>query len=326
MELQFFGREPKSVFGLLGQDENSATFSVGWALSRSPSFLAEFVRKLAAGMRLDYENVAIELQRHEVDGGFTDIELRCKGVCHIIVEAKRGWVIPDVLQLTKYADRLSGDQSAVSRIVSLSAAGSGYAAKRLPEKVKGVAVVHWSWADLRRLVVDAYGQASSFEEKLWLRELNKHLEGYVSMQNPQDNLVYVVSLSSQPIREGNSYSWIDVVEKDGSYFHPVGNRWPLLPPNYIGFRYWGQLQSVHHIDAYEVVTNLASVNPRWPDSDTDHFVYRLGPAMRPKTPVKTGNIFRNHRVRCAIDTLLSGAYTTISDARDETNRRLNAEP
>jgi hypothetical protein len=26
--------------------------------------------------------VAIELQRHEVDGGFTDIELRCKGACH----------------------------------------------------------------------------------------------------------------------------------------------------------------------------------------------------------------------------------------------------
>ena len=82
MVLRFFGREPKSVFGFLGQEENSATFSVGWALSKSPSFLAAFVRKLADGLCLDHENVAIELQRQEVDGGFTDIELRCKGACH----------------------------------------------------------------------------------------------------------------------------------------------------------------------------------------------------------------------------------------------------
>ena len=80
MVLRFFGREPKSVFGFLGQEENSATFSVGWALSKSPSFLAAFVRKLADGLCLDHESG--KLQRHEVDGGFTDIELRCKGACH----------------------------------------------------------------------------------------------------------------------------------------------------------------------------------------------------------------------------------------------------
>lgn len=32
----------------------------------------------------------------------------------------------------------------------------------------------------------------------------------------------------------------------------------------------------------------------------------------------------NQQVRCAIDTLLSGAYETIREARDETDRR-NAE-
>jgi hypothetical protein len=145
------------------------------------------------------------------------------------------------------------------------------------------------------------------------------------MQNPRDNMVYVVSLSTHLINEGASYSWIDVVGKDGRYFHPVGNRWPVLPPNYIGFRYHGALQTVHHIDAYEIVGNLADRNQNWPVTDTDHFVYTLGPAMRPARTVRTGNIYRNGRVWCAIDTLLSGACETISEARDQTASRLNGE-
>jgi hypothetical protein len=59
-----------------------------------------------------------------------------------------------------------------------------------------------------------------------------------------------------------------------------------------------------------------------PDCPLDHFAYRLGPPMRPPGDVKTGKIFKNGRVWCAIDTLLSGAFATITDARDETQRRL----
>lgn len=148
------------------------------------------------------------------------------------------------------------------------------------------------------------------------------------MQNPRDNLVYVVSLSSDPINQGDPYTWIDVVEQDGRYFHPVGNgsnRWPVHPPNYIGFRHHGRLQSVHHVDGYEVVSDVSERNPRWCKTDGDHFVYTLGPAMKPTQPVRTGNIFRNGRVECSIDTLLSGVCDTISDARYETQRRLGEQ-
>ncbi|MCC7697101.1 hypothetical protein [Janthinobacterium sp. EB271-G4-7A] len=54
----------------------------------------------------------------------------------------------------------------------------------------------------------------------------------------------------------------------------------------------------------------------------DNFVYKLGPAMRPPSEVRTGNIFKNGRVYCAIDTLLSGAFPAISAARGETERRI----
>jgi hypothetical protein len=134
-----------------------------------------------------------------------------------------------------------------------------------------------------------------------------------------------VSLSIQPISNGRDYSWIDVVEKDGRYFHPVGNRWPVLPPNYIGFRYSGALQTVHHIDAYEIVGNLADRNPNWPVTDIDQFVYTLGPAMKPTRAVRTGKIYRNGRVWCAIDTLLSGVCNTIGEARHQTASRLNGD-
>lgn len=144
-------------------------------------------------------------------------------------------------------------------------------------------------------------------------------------KSPKANHVFVVSLSTQPIKDGSRYTWIDVVEKEHRYFHPVGNRWPVVPPNYIGFRYSGELQSVHHIDAYEIVENLSELNPKWPENEdgVDHFVYTLGPAMKPARPMPTGNIYPNGRVWCAIDTLLSGACNTIRDARDETSRRVS---
>ena len=160
------------------------------------------------------------------------------------------------------------------------------------------------------------------EERVWLSHLDKHLERYVAMQNPRDNSVFVVVLSQDPIREGSGYTWVDVVERDGRYFHPYGNHWPLLPPNYIGFRYGGQMRSVHRIEEFEVVADLTTVDSRWPSSEREHMVYRLGPAMRPPNRMSNGSIYRAAHAWCAIDTLLSGAFETISDARDETNRRL----
>lgn len=80
--------------------------------------------------------------------------------------------------------------------------------------------------------------------------------------------------------------------------------------------------SVHHVDSYDVVSDLNSVNSCWPSTGMDHFVYQLGPAMVPTKEIKNGKLWATARIWCAIDTLLSGAYATIADARDETQRRL----
>lgn len=325
MLLNLFGKEVESVFALKRDNENSITYALGWSLSQSSALLAALGEDLF-GRPIEFDDARVGLQQSGQDGGFTDVEIISPSVPHTIIEAKRNWELPGKAQLRKYVPRIKKETGRGGLIVSLSAASQAYAADKLPNELGGVRVKHRSWDDLSKIVSDAYGRTTRFGERLWLHQLQKHLRGYILMRDMKDNTVFVVSLSSKAINEGdNLYTWVDVVEKDGKYFHPVGNRWPVIPPNYIGFRLGGRLRSVHHIESYEVVTDLSRKNRRWPGTDKDHFVYKLGPGMQPAKEIKNGKIFPNGRYWCAIDTLLSGRFKTISDARDETNRRLNAQ-
>ena len=53
--------------------------------------------------------------------------------------------------------------------------------------------------------------------------------------------------------------------------------------------------------------------------DDNHFIYKLGPAIKPLKEVKTGNIYRSGRVWAMLDTLLTA--DTISEARDISKER-----
>jgi hypothetical protein len=321
MALSIHGTQPTSVFRLSGADENSASVALGWTLEQSVHYRG-LVVKAVFGNILNVNNVVIALQRHASDGGYTDIELQAGHVFHAILEAKRWWDVPTVNQLQRYLPRLAAGGAERQRLISVSAADQSFAKRRLPAELGGVCITHLSWGDLQRLAKEAQKLATGVQEKLWLGQLIEHLQEFVSMERQTDNKVFVVALGQEAMVADQTHTWIDVVEKDRCYFHPVGNNWPVQPPNYIGFRYLGRLQSVHHIDSFEIVENLATYNPLWLTTTSDHFVYRLGPPMRPAREMRTGKIFRNGRVWCAIDTLLSGTFDTISDARDETHRRL----
>lgn len=323
MTLRIHGQEPKSIFGLVGTDENSATFALGWSLDKSQTFRNLLLEALLGWPAKQEGDWLIDLQQHGHDKGFTDVEILCPGYCHIIIEAKRNWTLPTEQQLSRYQQRLSIHGCANVLMVSVSAASKDYAGRKLPSHVGGAALLHHSWADIRALALTAYKQAGSTDEKRVLRELSTHLQEYAVMQDPKDNTVFVVSLSRKAITDKSPYTWIDVVRQDRRYFHPIGNNWPVTPPNYLGFRYYGRLQSVHHVESYEIVGDLSSENPLWPpENGQDHYVYRLGPAMLPASEMLNGKIYPMGRYWCAIDTLLSGAFKTVSDARDETDRRL----
>lgn len=321
MTLIIRGSAPTSVFHLNGSDENSATHALGWVLEQSSTLRKIFIETLLSEP-VDVNNATLSLQRHGEDGGYTDLEIEAGKEFHVVVEAKKDWQVPSLDQLMKYRPRIRAGGAARQVLVSLSSARADIVGHTLPAHLDGAALVHLSWRDIQRMAAASHGRASGFEEKLWLRQLIQHLQEFVAMERLTDNRVYVVSLSLEPMVEGGTHTWVDVVGKDSSYFHPVGKTWPTQPPNYVGFRYHGKLQSVHHVDSFQIAADVSTINPLWLKTKDDHFVYRLGPPMKPFVEVRTGAINRNARCTCAIDTLLSGAFTTISAARDETKRRL----
>ncbi len=94
------------------------------------------------------------------------------------------------------------------------------------------------------------------------------------------------------------------------YFHPIGGGkggWLKTPPNYIAFRYYGQLQSIHHIEDYVVTRNMHNEIPEMPDEEweNDYFIYKLVPAIRPNHKVKTGGLYASTECGQCLDTLLT---------------------
>lgn len=314
------GKTPASCFGLAGCDENAGTYALGWCLKQSPALCAE----LLCSMGLD-PCAEIELSSQtfcSVDRGFTDLEVRSGTAFHLIFEAKRFWQVASREQLERYAGRLTGSNVQQRRFVSISAARKDWAIRHLPPDVDGIPVGHLSWTDIRAMARRAHAASKSQVERLWLHQLNLHLSEYGMTSNAFDSLAYVVSLSRELLPNSPDATWIDVVVNQGRYFHPVGgNGWPLIPPAYIGFRYLSEFKSVHFIERVDTVDNLQEIDPTWPATTTAHFVYTLGPAMRPATPLPLGNIYYTARHWVALDLLISGKAASYEEAIALTKER-----
>ena len=144
------------------------------------------------------------------------------------------------------------------------------------------------------------------------------------MQQQTSNWVYVVSLSRHKA-EGSELTYVDIVEKKGMYYHPFGVRgWPREAPNYIAFRYDGRLQTIHHVENYVITRKMHEVIHELPDKewDTSHFVYTLGPAIRPNKIIKTGNVYASGRRWAMLDLLLTS--DTILEACDLSTKRVRS--
>ncbi len=316
--LNLHGKQIDSVFELLGKNENDITYSIGWALANSRAFLSVLLDKLVPEAAASEEDV-IQLQEYKRESGITDIEIRGKGY-HIIIEAKRGWSLPGEGQLRQYAKRLKSDKDKRNSVVVMSECSHEYAGSILPENILGVPIKFLSWKDIDRLV-DNIGKAPHSEKSI-LRQLRLYLMRIVNMQNQLSNMVYVVSLGSGT-PEKSTISWIDIVEKKRKYFHPIAKGWPSNPPNYMGFRYGGKLQRIHHIDSWRRVDDLHLVMKElaanhWQGA---FFYYSLGPAIIPSKVIKNGDVYPSGRVWAMLDLLLTGP--TVSDALAKTKARLD---
>lgn len=320
-----YGNEVTNVFQLIGTLENDITKSITWALCKCPIFMKNIIYEIF-NIDVNADNIEIIYQNFEKDKGITDIEITDNDSFFVIFEAKRGWILPSAEQLTLYSERKGITQSGAKNkaIISMSECSEEYANSYLPFNIiNGIPVRHLSWKKIYELAKKSLIN-SSYLQKNILKELIEYLGGIMTIQEKESNWVYVVSIG-MGCPDNCKLTWIDFVEKHRKYFHPIGGGkggWPKTPPNYIGFRYNGQLQSIHHIEDYVVTRNLHNQFEEMPDElcETDHFVYNLGPAIRPMHTVKTGNIYASGRVWAMLDTLLIA--DTIADARDISKSRM----
>ena len=269
-------------------------------------------------IQVEADEVKILNQSYDSETGITDIEVTDGKNIHIIFEAKRGWILPGAEQLTKYSIRQDfvDSPTKIKQIVTLSECTLDYADLYLPFKnVNGIPVSHVPWKQVYEIALNSRAE-SNHEAKHLLGEFCEYMRGIMTMQKKDSNWVYVVSLGSGT-PEKCPLTWIEIVKKYNKYFCPVGKYgFPKESPNYIAFRYGGQLQAIHHIEGYTVTKNPHREIPEMPDEEweNEHFIFQLGTAIIPSKVVKTGKIFRNGRVWAMLDTLLT--CDTISEARD----------
>ena len=320
-ELYLHGKKIKNVFQLLGEKENDMTASVGWLLKTCPKFLQKFLKRIKINIsNAEIKDVKILLQAHRSQHGITDIEIKFKSLFHIIVEAKRGWNLPSLTQLKKYNSLLNKERGVkIKKLIILSDCSEHWIKSNLTKKLKIIYIDSIAWKELFTIAKKAAANSSHAAKRL-IKEFKNYLNKIINMQNQESNWVFVVSLSHEFPNNGE-ISFIDVVEKKRKYFHPIGYRgFPKEPPNYIAFRYNGRLQSIHHIEGYEVTSNLHEKISEIKNKKEKNplFIYTLGKSLNPNK-IGTGRIFRSGHVWCMLDTLFTSK--TIAEARNLSQKR-----
>lgn len=275
----------------------------------------------------------IRYQEFEKDKGITDLEITDNQKFYIIIEAKRGWVLPGESQLRLYSERtgFTSSPAKVKAIVSMSECTEDYAKKRLPT-VPGTTVLHLPWMTICDLAGELRMKTAGKQNYI-LGELERYIKRIMTTQNKDTNWVYVVSLGLKEVeitpakgeKRTAGIAYVDIVSKYHKYCCPVGDGkggWPKEPLTYIAFRYHGKLQSIHHIEKYTITDNQHPFVPEIPDVELSetHFVYELGPAIIPQKVIRTGDkIVMSNRVWAQLDTLLTS--DTITEAMEISKAR-----
>lgn len=322
-ELKAYGEAVTSIFQLIGNLENDITKSIAWALSSCPVFLKSVVFDIL-NIEITPQDVQIIYQNFEKDKGITDLEITDNETFYVIIEAKRGWILPGAEQLKLYSERekILKYNYKYKAIIIMSECSNDYANTYLPFKeCNGIAIKHISWKRLYDIASESISVSTNSQKNL-LKELKTYLGGIMTMQTQESNWVFIVSLSySNPT--GCNLSFVDIVRLKKIYFHPFGeNGWPKEAPNYIAFRYNGKLQSIHHIEGYTITNNLHNKVAEMPDVENEkpYIVYDLGQAIFPVQEVKTGKIYASGRKWAMLDTLFT--ERTIADACNVSKQRM----
>ena len=317
-----YNRSVTNIFELIGSNEDDLTASLGWCLTKCPQFLSAFAHHFE--MQPLSDALSIDLQVSDT-AGRTDIEIWAPSQAVAIVEAKVGFTLPSLNQLERYASRKNfQNDPATKKCIIVISDYEGDVARKLsqaPNSISSIEIKYIAWRDLLPLIQRASNESKPAQRRL-LHQFYEYLETHVTTRNSNSNLVWITSLSTDKFGN-NGLTFVDYVEQEKKYFHPIGKNYPSTPPNYIAFRYYGALQSIHHVSSYRTVSHLNDAFPNLLDDleQDPHFVYTLGDPIVPNNEIKTGKLFGSGRHWAAIDLLLTSS--TVYDAVANTKLRSN---
>ena len=299
MILKGYNKDINSVFELLGNNENDITKSIAFCLSRCLAFTELFLFENGVELQQnDFETLLVTYQQTQEEG-ITDIEIIVPGKIRIIIEAKKGFNIPSVDQLNKYASDLKKSSETYTYLWTLSDSLYIEAFKRLPQSVNEIHINHITYETVLKIAEKAQNSSNRSQKNL-LVELIKYLKGIINMHDLHSNTVYVVPIDKGSVKEH---------DEKRQYHCPVGDGFLKAPENYLGFRFNGKLQYINHVESVETYI----------DGDRPMFRFNLGPDIIPSKTVKTGGKFRGTKFYCDIDLLLTS--DTILEANLKTKER-----
>ncbi|MBB3602780.1 hypothetical protein FHT40_002441 [Mycolicibacterium sp. BK556] len=310
------GSDVKSVFDLLGQNENDLTSALGFALANCSPLLNALLGRLLGRPRGDQDEAPhIALEKRDRDGR-TDLEIQT-ATALLVCEAKQGWRLPSTQQLGRYVRRIHRRGGGI--LVTLSQASPALAAANLPSEIDGVPVVHLPWRDVLTDIDDVRPQCRG-RERLWLDQLRDYLRGVIRLRSIADSWTYSVVLNrARP--PGSELTYLQYVTEQLTYFHPYGvGGWPLEPPNFMAFRWEGAVHRIHRVIDADVVPTLPHRYPNITASKETmrpHAIYKLSAQrLPPLAPIPSGALYRASRLWVLLDQLQTSE--TLAEARDGT--------
>jgi len=298
VELTRAGASINSELDLLGTSEIEITSAFALALRRSGSLRQGFLGIVDCG-RVDV--VSLELEVHH-EGARTDLEIDL-GSEVLILEAKKGWRVPEIEQLRKYAALAMPGRT--KKVITISDASEEWAEKILPPSIGDVAVQHVSWRTILNVVGAAVNDEDRSTREL-LRKFDRYVRKVAEMRNATDMWAYCVSLSDKKFGD---ITFMDYVTGEGVYFHPHSDwqkGWPTNWPNFLAFRWKGHTRQVNRVLSVSVVDDLRESWPTIPEDvgARSHVLYKLGPAI-PMRPLPNGGAYASGRVWVLLDQLLT---------------------
>lgn len=288
LPLTRYGTPVPTVFHLVGYNEVGVTGALGFALSRAPAFAQGVLE--AAGVH--EAPIEVRLEQSDKVLGRSDVELVTE-TSIVILEAKLRFAEPSVDQIDRYAQILEAERNAGrttnTAIITTTGWPDDLAQRRLTPKVRGSTVRHLSWRSLAELSAKARATETR-DGKAVLADFDIFLRRVIAMTDVDSNLVYVVSLGNGGPTTGG-VTWRNVVADNRIYWHKVGgdsSGWPVTPPNYMGFRWHGKLQSIRHVEGHQLFRNARDILPQ--AASEDWGPPHLLPAWSSNTAARCGEL------------------------------------